>query len=499
MGDKMSDKNLNPYSNQYEFIKDYFELFDLLAKKVKIQKELYESCRHDMKDKKQDAFESGGLIIKNNVLKKDKINKSGECMEDLEVIKNKIIEKENEIKTKEKLTKENKILFPINRIRKKYKLDDIEMKILLVLLKSEVNSSNFPYRGRDRFNTPNDILNLLFEDNVLAMESRRHFYENSKLCKNELIIGDRWRNTLGDTNFYIPEKIIREIFNHKKKQDKSKESKYANVIKPKISLNQVILKENIKQDIIRCLSQVKNQSTIFKHWGFSKVINYGKGITILFVGPPGTGKTLTAEAIAKYLSKKLYVVDISQIINLYVGETEKNIVKVFREAKERNAVLFFDEADSMFYGRLKSTQRAVDVSYNQAVNVILQEIERFDGVVILATNKSLGMDEALERRISLKVEFEIPDIELREKIWKSHIPDKAPLSPDVDFKLLAKDFQFAGGHIKNAVLNAARYAASRGNNSQITMYDLIDAAMREQEGSKFFKDNRKMGFREIRN
>ena len=507
----MQDKNITHYLNQSEFIKDYFELIDLLTKRVKIQKEIislqvnYKKFNNN-DDDEQNLEKEESLGVKQKVSKKDDIDneeKIDKFLEDLKITRNKIIEKENEIRRREELSKENKIMFPITKIKKKYKLDDIELKILLVLLKSEMRTA---YSYRERGDSPNDILELLFEDKIDTIKARRYFYENSKLCKNNLIIREYLRlGYLGSTSFYIPENVVREILGHNKKQDRCgerilfyiRESRYANIVKPKISLNQVILKENIKEEIIRCISQVKNESKIFKDWGFSRIIKYGRGVTILFVGPPGTGKTMTAEAIAKYLNKKLYIADISQIMNLYVGETEKNIVRIFREVKEKNAVLFFDEADGMFYSRVESYQRAIDIAYNQWINIILQEIEKFDGVVILATNKSIGMDKALERRISLKIEFEIPDIEIREKIWKSHIPENAPLSSDVDFKILAKRFQFAGGHIKNVVLNAARYVASRGcDNSQITMQDLIDAGIREEKGSRFFKDNRKVGFKQ---
>lgn len=473
---------ISEYQNQYELLEDYFELIDLFKKRWEIQRSVQDCqlliAEYDFPDVEE---------------RPQPPQKSEKLLKDLKIIKYKIDEKENVIRERLELSKEK--VFPIMKIKNKYKLDDVEFKILIVSLYKEVNTFDFR-----RIFTINEILRALFNNMVETIEARKYFYNNSKLCKKNLIIVDRGRrDTFGSTEVYASEKVIEKVLGHKKKQSNHlfEKNRYIEAIKPKITFKQVMLKENIKNEILSCLSQVKQGRTIFKRWGFDKVIKYGKGITILFSGPSGTGKTMTASAIANYLNKKLCIADISRIINCYVGETEKNIVRVFKEAKEQKAVLFFDEADSLFYSRLKEAQRAVDVAYNQSINVILQEIEKFDGVVILATNKSTAMDEALERRISLKVEFEIPDIELREKIWRNHIPDNAPLDSDVNFTLLAKDFQFAGGNVKNVVLNAARVAVSRGQDSKITMDDLKDAAIKEINGSKFFRDDRKMGFRKV--
>ena len=183
---------------------------------------------------------------------------------------------------------------------------------------------------------------------------------------------------------------------------------------------------------------------------------YGSGVTLLFYGPPGTGKTATAEAIAHELGMPLLVADYAKIQNCWVGQTEKNISSTFRKARKHRAVLFWDEADAMFFDR-DSASRAWEV---RDVNVLLQEIERFEGVCILATNRKATLDKALERRITAKIEFPRPDRLLRESIWKRLLPSGMPLAKDVDITELARK-DLSGGEIKNVILNAARAACGR--------------------------------------
>ena len=197
----------------------------------------------------------------------------------------------------------------------------------------------------------------------------------------------------------------------------------------------------------------------------------------LFYGPPGTGKTATAEALAAELGRPLLTADYSKIQNCFVGQTEKNIVALFRRARRHNAVLFWDEADAMFHDR-DAASRAWEV---RDVNVLLQEIERFDGVCILATNRKPTLDKALARRITAKVEFPRPDRARRADIWRKLLPPRMPLAEDVDPERLA-EADLSGGEIKNVILNAARLACGRSPDSQVTAQDLHQAATMELAG-----------------
>ena len=201
------------------------------------------------------------------------------------------------------------------------------------------------------------------------------------------------------------------------------------------------------------------------------------------------GKTASAEAFAFELGKSIIAISYAEIQNCFVGETEKNIVKAFRGASDTDAVLFWDEADSMFYDR-DSAYRNWEV---RDVNVLLTELERFEGVCILSTNRKITLDRALERRIAIKVEFEPPDQKLRRKIWNRLIPKKMPLAEDVDLEELSLA-ELTGGEIKNVVLNAARAALCRSPEARVAMADFRKAIEMESHG-KWAEDGRaRIGF-----
>lgn len=183
-----------------------------------------------------------------------------------------------------------------------------------------------------------------------------------------------------------------------------------------------------------------------------------KAITLCFSGPPGTGKTMAAEAFAKSIYQRLLVVNYSELLSMWVGGSEKNISRVFEQARKQHAVLFFDEADGMAYSREYSTARWE----NTETNVFLKELEKFEGVCIFATNFKKKFDPAFERRLSLHIEFEKPKENERLAIWKVHTR-KCRLHKNVDLEHLAKHYDFSGGDIKNALINAARLALLEGD------------------------------------
>jgi AAA+ superfamily predicted ATPase len=258
---------------------------------------------------------------------------------------------------------------------------------------------------------------------------------------------------------------------------------------PLVKLEDLVLSENTRSQLEMLISQLEHSSVLLDDWGFRQTLPYGRGATMIFSGPPGTGKTACAEGIAHRLEKPILSIDYSQIQNCFVGETEKNIVAVFREASESNAVLFWDEADAMFFDR-DSAYRNWEV---REVNVLLQELEHFEGVCILCTNRKLTLDPALERRISLKVEFERPTRPMRAQIWRKLVPQKLPLAADVDFERLALH-NMTGGEIKNALLNAARIALVRAPKGTVAMADFDQAIAMEVSGCWAKTGSRSIGF-----
>jgi SpoVK/Ycf46/Vps4 family AAA+-type ATPase len=240
------------------------------------------------------------------------------------------------------------------------------------------------------------------------------------------------------------------------------------VVSPGRSLADVILPKHTRRALEQALAEVRNHSLIFDKWGLGERHASGLGLAFNFAGPPGTGKTLCAQAIAHALSMKLLVVDYAEAESMWVGETPKNIVAAFRTAAEQNAVLFFDEADAIATRRSHGTSLPDQRESNLTVNVLLRELENFNGIVIFATNLAANFDPAFERRIRSHVLFEIPGAEEREQIWKLQVhPSKTPLASDVDFHDLAQKYVVSGGDIKNAVIKAAASAASEaGADSQ---------------------------------
>ena len=232
-------------------------------------------------------------------------------------------------------------------------------------------------------------------------------------------------------------------------------------VTPERSLADVVVSPQTRRTLEQALAQVRNHSLIFGRWGLGERHASGRGLAFNFAGPPGTGKTICAEAIAHALGKKLLVVDYAEAESMWVGETPKNIVATFRAAVEQNAVLFFDEADAIATRRSAGTPLPHDRESNLTVNVLLRELEAFNGIVIFATNLAANFDPAFERRIRTHVLFEMPGVEERAQIWQLQIhPKKTPLAADVDFRRLAERYAVSGGDIKNAVIKAAAAAAA---------------------------------------
>jgi AAA+ superfamily predicted ATPase len=224
--------------------------------------------------------------------------------------------------------------------------------------------------------------------------------------------------------------------------------------------------------------QVRQRRTVLETWGFDRHLAMGKGVNVLFAGQSGTGKTMAAEIIAAELGMELFKVDLSTLVSKYIGETEKNLDRIFTAAREANAILFFDEADSIF-GKRSEVKDAHDRYANIEVGYLLQKMEEYDGVVILATNLRKNLDDAFVRRLHVAIDFPFPEELDRARIWQKVFPASAPLAPDVDLALLARQFKLAGGNIRNIALLAAYLAAEEGQT--IAMTHVVRAVRREYQ------------------
>ncbi|MEU1668408.1 AAA family ATPase [Streptomyces sparsogenes] len=232
-------------------------------------------------------------------------------------------------------------------------------------------------------------------------------------------------------------------------------------VTPRSRWEDLILPDDRIAHLREICGQARHRHRVHDSWAFGERLSHGTGTSALFTGPPGTGKTMAAEVLAHDLDVDLYKVDLSGIVSKYVGETEKNLARVFSEAQAADAILFFDEADAL-YGKRTKVSDAHDRYANIETSYLLQRMEEYEGVVILATNLRENMDDAFTRRIRFIVEFPFPEAESRRRIWQALFPPQAPLSPDVDFAVFAKELPVAGGSIRNIALNAAFLAAADG-------------------------------------
>ncbi len=245
---------------------------------------------------------------------------------------------------------------------------------------------------------------------------------------------------------------------------------------PQKSLDNLIIPSTVKNRIDTALNRIKYHDILYEQWDLKSIDPRGKRTTINLFGLPGTGKTFCAEAIAHFLGKKIIKVNYAEIESKYVGETPKNITAAFEKAKETDSVLFFDEADSILGKRLTNVTQSSDHGVNVSRSVMLLQLDKFDGVVIFATNLAKNYDGAFVRRILAHIEFELPDKECRIKLWKYLLPKEVPTTEDVNPELLANESEeLAGGDILNVVIAAASRAVMReGEAQKISLVDFAE-------------------------
>ncbi len=250
----------------------------------------------------------------------------------------------------------------------------------------------------------------------------------------------------------------------------------ARKIIPRYSWGDIILPDDKIAILREIVATVLGRPIVLEAWGVGRKLAASSGVTILFAGPPGTGKTMAAEVIATELGLDLFKIDLSTIVSKYIGETEKNLERIFNEAQSSNAILFFDEADAIF-GKRSEVKDAHDRYANIEISYLLQRMEAYDGVTILATNLRANLDEAFTRRLQFAVDFPFPEEEDRLRIWQTLFPPTVPRAPELDFGLLARRFKLAGGSIRNIIVSAAFLAAAAG--TPVTMDLLLHATRRE--------------------
>ena len=252
---------------------------------------------------------------------------------------------------------------------------------------------------------------------------------------------------------------------------------YGTVVHRKARFSEMVLPDEVIDTLRDMIAMVRERAQILERWGYQRHLGISRGVAGLFSGEPGTGKTMAASVVASELGLELVRIDLSAVVSKYVGETEKNLGKIFDEAQDAHAMLLFDEADSLF-GKRTELKTAQDRFAHLEVNYILQRMESFDGVSVLTTNAESAIDPALQRRLNFRIRFPAPEIDERAQLWQQLLPPQAGLhGGGIDFHALAERFDMTGGYIKNAVVRAAVIAARAGRD--LTAEDLWTGAHHE--------------------
>jgi len=246
-------------------------------------------------------------------------------------------------------------------------------------------------------------------------------------------------------------------------------------IEPRVGWDDLVLPPAVLRQLRNLTARARHRDRVLDEWGMGRS-SKGRGITALFAGESGTGKTISAEVVAHDLGLSLYVIDLATVVDKYVGETEKNLDRIFDEADRVNGVLLFDEADAIF-GKRSEVRDAHDRYANVEVAYLLQRMELFGGLAVLTTNLRANVDEAFTRRLDLVVDFPMPEVADRRRLWAQHLGNGVPRADDVDLDFLADAFKLAGGHVRNIALAAAFFAADAAR--PLSMADLIRATESE--------------------
>jgi SpoVK/Ycf46/Vps4 family AAA+-type ATPase len=264
------------------------------------------------------------------------------------------------------------------------------------------------------------------------------------------------------------------LWNACREQTGSSLDELARKLVPSYGWEDIVVTDEVRAQLLELAAQVQQRARVYEGWGFGAHLARGRGITALFAGPSGTGKTMAAEILAAHLELDLYRIDLAGIVSKYVGETEKNLRRVFDAAEHSGAILFFDEADALFGSRTE-VRDSHDRYANLEVNYLLQRMEDYAGLAVLATNRRSALDAAFLRRLRFVIEFPFPNAEDRRRIWERAFPADAP-TDRLELAFLSR-LDLSGGNIKSIALNAAFLAAAE--QAPIGMSSVVRAAARE--------------------
>ncbi len=459
---EISLPEIKPYTDHLEYLQDQFDVVELLQK--------ISTFKQGFAD---NSLSIGRLKNKLNLLNK-------------------------RIEERLKVTKEPII---VETFFKEKDLDDREQKIFLALLKEEYSG------GEGQFRDMNTLIELISFDEYEKIKNRALLEEGAKLITEEIIDYEEILNMFGgiSRSFYLRDSIMQEIIHPKKKKKVTrlkldmlvKEQDIFEYLKPKTSLDDVVLHPKTKERLQSLIRQVdKSVYDKLKKWGIK---NKRKGIDakIIFYGHPGTGKTMTAVSLAKTLKRPILSFDCSRILSMYVGESEKNVRKIFDDFKSLSKrakvepILLLNEADQFLSARSQGSGSSADKMHNQMQNIFLEQIEKFEGILIATTNLLDTIDKAFSRRFNYKIEFKKPGKKQRVRLWQYMLPENADYAENFKIETLAK-YDLTGGQINLIIKNTAYKVAIR-EESLFALEDFIEEIAQELGSS--FDGGKSMGFK----
>ena len=399
-------------------------------------------------------------------------------------------------------------VYPLIDLQKEYELDEKELTIIVHLIKEELE---------DRYCDSDELVKLISADVHEMYRNKEYVNEESKLVRKGLIELSQGVFFLSTgANVRTAPDIMRRIImktpvNDNERLDQIlKNDDIFTLVEPTQNFEDLILHDEMKSTLKFSLNQYSsNVEKVLSEWGLyndglKQKTNLNRkaepGMLMLFYGAPGTGKTFAAGAIAQALGKKLLITDISRIQSKWVGDSEKNVRRIFSVYErivhrvDNPPVLLLNEADQFLMNRSRSASSSVDKMMNSMQNLFLEAFENLNGILIATTNLRDNLDEAFSRRFHLKLDFPMPDICEREKLWQLHLPDSIPGSDQIKITNLANEFRLTGGQIKIIVRNACAEAASRKGSFQILMQQDLKKYCELETLSNFSKAHKKIGF-----
>jgi SpoVK/Ycf46/Vps4 family AAA+-type ATPase len=458
---EMSLPEIKPYADHLEYLQDQFFRIDLYQKMSSIRQNIHE---HSL-----------GI---NRIKTK------------LELLEKRI---------EERVAQTDKDIV-LDKFFKQKKLDTKEQIIFIALLKEEYSA------GDTNIREMNTLIDLISLDEYERIKNRSLLEDGAKLISEEVIDYEEMLNPFGGITraFYIVDEVLQSIIHPQKKKKVTKlkldmlvkEQDIFELIEPTTSLEDVVLNpktETVLQNLMRQID--KDVIAKLKMWGIKGKKN-GIDARIIFYGPPGTGKTLTAHSLGRSLKRQILSFDCSKILSMYVGESEKNVRKIFDTYKEltiqtkTEPILLLNEADQFLSSRSSGVGSSADQMHNQMQNIFLEQIEKFEGILIATTNLLENIDVAFSRRFNYKIEFKKPNKEQRRKLWSMMMPQNAQYEQAFDIETLA-EYNLTGGQISLIIKNTA-YSVAVKDESVFTLDDFIAEIQKEKSGS--FDNDKQMGF-----